>query len=79
MRFRHRFGGHNWKLVSAVFNKPIGLPYFPSGPDQEQAAWGFTEVLEQCECGARRNSRAIGDHTSIKSAAELADLERLMR
>lgn len=71
--------GHGWKALSAAWNLPLARYSAPSLESEMRAAWGFTEIVVMCSCGAVRKIRPIGDHTSIKSNLELLELERLLR
>lgn len=71
--------GHNWRLLSAAYNKPQEYYLVPRDWDSKQAVWGFTEIILRCDCGALKTRRVIGDHSGMKAALELAELERTLR
>ena len=87
-KFWHFLIGHNFKTITAVYNKPVP-PSFAGGsmsmiPTEVEDflmpfMHGQTEVMDQCSCGAVRIYRLIGDHSGIKSQKELEELNRMMK
>lgn len=79
-RAAHWLWGHSWKLLSAVYNRPTQNSLLtPYSEAQKMEQWGFTEISFGCDCGGIKTHRLIGDHSGIKSHAELIELERMMR
>ncbi len=79
MRIKHWFTRHNWKIVTAVYIPPVGCCWTPTCHDYKMAAYGFTEIIERCDCGARRFAEVLGNHSGIKSEQELEMLERMIQ
>ncbi len=79
-RLRHFLSGHDWTIVSAVFNPKVGYyGLWPGNTDQWRAAVGFTVILESCHCGATKTVTPLGDHSGVKAQTELETLNRMMR
>jgi hypothetical protein len=85
VRFWHWVTYHRWHIVSCVFTPPRPVTWTnlhgtaDMSNDMQKLTYGFTEIAEHCICGARRYVTFVGDHSGIRSAGEVADLERLMR
>jgi hypothetical protein len=67
-------------VLSAVYNSGTNQVRgnYVCGEDERATVWGWTEVLMQCDCGAVKILRPVGNHSGLKSAGEVADLERLL-
>lgn len=84
IRFWHWLTRHNWRVSSAVFLRQDSTVTFNAvypntyiSEDVRRLQYGQTEVIETCSCGGKRTSRYLGDHTGLRGAGEIAELERI--
>lgn len=81
-RIWHFLTQHQWRIASAAYVPPshsVISPYSGLSRDEKLCGFGFTEIVEKCECGARRFATVFGNHSGLKSDSELVALERMMR
>ena len=76
LRLWHVLTSHHWRIVSRAFNPPFRYAVIFDESDR-QAAWGFTEILESCDCGVRRRKRLIGNHATEPATDELSELRKI--
>lgn len=78
----HLLTQHQWRVASAAYVPPAHSVFSPCSGlsrDEKLCGFGFTEIVETCDCGARRFATVLGNHSGLKSDSELAALERMVR
>lgn len=60
------FGLHDWKRQTVAFAGPQSFKAQSLPEDVlRELAFGVTTIIDECECGAIRVTKALGDHRLI--------------